>query len=381
MKICDIVLNSVWYDPRVTKQIKEYVKRHELVCIGIKDIRYDRERVSALPCRVELLELDSKYYKSPSVFQKIKREWLKLIRFRDMLIQERPDVIHANDFDVLFPAYLAKKKLNCVLIYDSHEIFVENQRISSRRLLKWLYTRLESFLIRRVDQVVCVSHAAADYLAEKYRIEPPMVVTNCVSECWSDAKDAIADDVLFFDVLNHGQYYAGRGYDIMAHTGRLLEKYPEIRLVVRGYGPMEEQLRGIVDQEGVQNFLFAPPVTVSELIPAARSARVGVAITEPICINFERSVSNKIFEYAAAGLPVIMSDIPEHRYLNDTYRFGIVLPENTPEALAQAILTLYQSPELYQELKSGAYRFSHSLYWEKEFSKLIQVEIECLKKK
>ena len=25
MKVCDVVLNSIWYDPRVRKQIKGYI--------------------------------------------------------------------------------------------------------------------------------------------------------------------------------------------------------------------------------------------------------------------------------------------------------------------------------------------------------------------
>ena len=113
---------------------------------------------------------------------------------------------------------------------------------------------------------------------------------------------------------------------------------------------------------------------MEELIPYASRAYVGLAITEAISINFKLSVSNKIFEYAAAGLPVIMSDIPEHRYLNEKYQFGIILPLNTPEELAKAIERLVSDETFYQVCRNNAMKMSTEVNWESHFSKLLQVE-------
>ena len=118
---------------------------------------------------------------------------------------------------------------------------------------------------------------------------------------------------------------------------------------------------------------------VEELIPLAAGSMVGVAITEPVCLNFKLSVSNKLFEYAAAGLPVIMSDIPEHRYLNEKFQFGLILPDNSPQSLADAVLRLYQNSELYQQLAENSKRMSQELNWENEFARLIRAEREILK--
>ena len=108
---------------------------------------------------------------------------------------------------------------------------------------------------------------------------------------------------------------------------------------------------------------------------------VGVAITESICLNFKLSVSNKLFEYASAGLPVIMSDIPEHRYLNDKYQFGIIIHENTPEAFAEAVIKLYTDKEFYNKCAENAKKLSDEINWENEFSKLIHFEKECCRGK
>ena len=223
--------------------------------------------------------------------------------------------------------------------------------------------------------MICVSHAAADYFAKEYHIEKPMVVTNCslkAEQAFSDEKNE------GFEVLNHGQFYEGRGYDVMVEAAPLLKDYPEIKLALRGFGTMEEALKKRSSELQNDNVIFYPKVLVQELIPMASRSRVGVAITEGICLNFELSVSNKLFEYASAGLPVIMSDIPEHRYLNEKYQFGIVIPDNTPKSFAEAVIKLYTDKEFYETCAENAKLLSDEVNWETEFGRLIEFEKQML---
>lgn len=99
-----------------------------------------------------------------------------------------------------------------------------------------------------------------------------------------------------------------------------------------------------------------------------------MAITEAISLNFELSVSNKLFEYAAAGLPVIMSDIPEHRYLNEKYRFGVILKSNSPQDVANAIRSLHDDKNLYNSCKINARLLAEQVNWETEFGRLVDYE-------
>ena len=147
---------------------------------------------------------------------------------------------------------------------------------------------------------------------------------------------------------------------------------------MRGLGKLEDALHKRVEELDGNNFVFYPKVLVQELIPEASKSKVGVAITEASCLNFKLSVSNKLFEYASAGLPVIMSDIPEHRYLNDKYQFGVIIPENTPEAFAQAVIKLYSDKDFYEKCAQNAKKLSDEVNWENEFGKLIEAERDLL---
>ena len=376
MKICDIVKNSIWYDPRVKKQISSYLDADvELACIGVTDPRYKQEEVDKIPCKVDLVSIDEHYYgKKRTFFTKISRELKTNRGIYKKILECKPDIIHANDLNALIPAYKASKKLKCRLIYDTHEIFLENPWIANNPAVKFVWGFYEKHIIKKVDLVVCVSNAAAEYLQEKYNIEKPTVVTNCIS-----AKNHISEKVEKTEpkqILNHGQFYGGRGYDIMIDAAPLLREFADLQVVLRGFGPMEEELHN--KAKGYDNVYFAPPVKVEELIPMASHAWVGLAITEAISLNFKLSVSNKIFEYAAAGLPVIMSDIPEHRYLNEKYNFGIIIEKDTPEEIAKAVLALYNDKELYEKYAENSKKLSCEVNWDNEFDKLLTLEKNML---
>lgn len=371
MRVCDVVLDSIWYDPRVRKQINTYIENGiELTCVGYKCERYDQEKVALIPCPVKIIEDDPRYAgKQRSFIKKLRREKTRNDRIAEAIINYRPDVIHANDLNALIPSIKAAKKLKCTIIYDSHEICVENIYVGGlyKKYLAWCEKRY----VKKVDRMVCVSNATAEYFKNKYRIEKPMVVTNCSLKSEQYACEEKNDS---FEVLNHGQFYEGRGYDIMVEAIPLLKDYPDVKLAVRGFGKLEERLKKRAQELGGDNFIFYPRVLVQELISSASKSRVGVAITESICLNFELSVSNKLFEYASAGLPVIMSNIPEHRYLNDKFKFGVVISENTPKAFAEAVIKLYEDRGFYNECAQNAKKLSDEINWENEFGKLIEFE-------
>ena len=376
IRICDIVRNSVWFDPRVIKQIHEYDKAgFDLCIVGEEDERYNEEEISRMPGSVTIVPIKSKYKKFKNKFNTVLKEFSLYRGLVDAIVKYRPDIIHANDLDALLAAYLASRKLGCKVIFDSHEIYVDNIGFNSSFVKKILWAIVEKWIIKRVDLVVCVSNAAADFIAEKYGIKKPLVVTNCTRKQPESSVEPTKAGM--FEVLNHGQFYEGRGYDLMVSAGAVTSN-PDIAYVLRGFGKLESELRAEAESKQLTNVIFAPPVKTPELISAARKSHVGVAITLPICLNYKLSVSNKIFEYAAAGLPVIMSDIPEHRYLNEKYNFGIILKENTAECLRDAVTVLYENKELYKQYAANAKRLSEELNWETEFAKLMAAERQMM---
>src|SRR5262249_54974181 len=54
-------------------------------------------------------------------------------------------------------------------------------------------------------------------------------------------------------------------------------------------------------------------------------------------LNFKFSLPNKVFEYLAAGVPLLGADLPEVRRLVDRYRVGLCFDPECPRSIADAI--------------------------------------------
>lgn len=378
MKISIIVSNSLKKDPRVIKQIKVAIRAgHDVQFVGYRDAFFDKEFLDALGCRWDVVDLGEAYLgKLYSIGKKLKRRTEMPKRAQKFVEDFCPDVIHANDFDMLIPAYRAAKRCKAALVYDSHEVFAENIGIAEHKLIKNSIVFLERRLVKKVDRMICVSNAAADYFQKKYNIPRPTVITNCPMRSVLPLKEKAEDA---FEVVYQGLMVAGRGYEEFVCSAKEL---PDgIRLILRGYGTLEPVLRRMIAEERLEDKVrFVEPVEVSELILAASSSHVGIVVTRPVNLNFRLSVSNKVFEYAAAGLPVILSDVPEHRYLNERYHFGVVLDEVTPETIADAVVYLRDNPEQYRQMSENAQKMFGELNWEQESRKLLQIYAQVAEK-
>ena len=90
--------------------------------------------------------------------------------------------------------------------------------------------------------------------------------------------------------------------------------------------------------------LVLPPVP-PELVEAyASSADVGVSPIVPSCLNYRYSLPNKLFQYMAAGIPVVASDFRQVREVVEGSGCGLVVDTTRPEAIARGIRRVLADP-------------------------------------
>lgn len=378
MKISIVVSNSLKKDPRVIKQIKIAIQQgYKVQFVGYNDKFADREFLDGLGIKYDLVDLGDDYLgKLRSPIKKIKRLFLRPRKAIEYICDFKPDIIHANDFDTLGLAMSASKRCKAKVIYDSHEIFAENIGIVENTMLKKYIIWRERHLVKKVDAMISVSNTATAYFEKKYKIKKPTVITNCPMRNTIPLKEKAKDK---FEVVYQGLMVLGRGYEEFVMAAKYIDD--NIRFILRGYGGIENKLKNMIKENNLEGKVrFDEPVEVAQLVSAASSSHVGIVLTRPINLNFELSISNKVFEYAAAGLPVILSDVPEHRYLNKKYNFGIVINEVTPENIAKAVSELYENKEKYKELAQNAKKMADEMVWENEAQKLIEIYEELGKR-
>ncbi|MCO4454233.1 capsular biosynthesis protein [Staphylococcus aureus] len=366
MRILNIVSSNIVQDPRVLKQI-ETIKgvTNDYKIVGMNNSQATNKRLENLDCNYRLLgsKVDPK-----NILSKL----IKRIRFAIGVIREikayKPDVIHANDFDVLLMVYLSNyKKAN--IVYDAHEIYAKNAFINKVPLISKFVESIEKHIVKhRVNAFVTVSHAAKEYYQSKGYKKEANVITN--APILNDSRE-FKEIENFKSIVYQGQIVMDRGYEeFIIASSAFKQNAPSF--IIRGFGPHEKVIKELISYNP-ENIRLDKPVEVKELVDKLAESNVGVVLTKPVSINFEYTVSNKIFECIHAGLPVILSPVKEHIYLNEKYKFGIVLKEVTPLEIEKAVRKLRDNHDLFNHLRKNAIKASKILNWQIESERLVEL--------
>jgi glycosyltransferase involved in cell wall biosynthesis len=104
---------------------------------------------------------------------------------------------------------------------------------------------------------------------------------------------------------------------------------------------LQSELRATAGWERVQPMGW---LTRPEIGTLLGRARVGLVLLHPVD-NYLDAQPNKLFEYMAAGIPVVASDFPGWRRLIEECCCGILVDPLSPVEIADAIAWLLARPE------------------------------------
>jgi glycosyltransferase involved in cell wall biosynthesis len=136
------------------------------------------------------------------------------------------------------------------------------------------------------------------------------------------------------------------------------ELLPDKRIVIilLGDGKDKPDLQHQAIQQGLDNVLFLPPIPKIEMPSAIAAANVCIAILKPLEM-YKTTYPNKVFDYMAAGKPVILAIDGVIREVIEQAEAGIPVTPGDPHALSQAILSLSHHPTIAQTMGDKARQY------------------------
>lgn len=283
------------------------------------------------------------------------------------------DLYHLHEPELLLIAKKLKKREKKV-IFDSHEDtekqIAEKEWIPKpiRKTVSFLYKNYAKSIMNKLDALITVTPSIVEKL-RRYNSNTVMITNYPRIDKLSDATD---------DFISMGKKryicFAGGIFQAWMHDVILdaIMQIDDIRYVLAGYGEEKylEYLRSLAGWEKVDYLGMIPHEQVGKIL---QHAIAGIAINTDIEVRGEGTLGvTKIFEYMAAGIPVICANYRLWKEMVEDNGCGICVNAKSVEEVAKAISYLIDHPEEAAEMgRNGRKAVLEKYNWNIEEKKLM----------
>ncbi|GAB4375177.1 MAG: glycosyltransferase family 4 protein [Acidobacteriota bacterium] len=287
-----------------------------------------------------------------------------------VLRARRPDVVYASStpLTVGVPGWLTATLRRRPFVFELRDLWPESAVVAGvldeRAPATRLASRLARFLYRRAALLVGVTRGICDGLvAAGVPRERVLFVPNGVDDWMVAAGDPPPPAPRErFVVIYCGAHGRWNGLDQVLDAAAILERRgASVAFEFVGDGDERAALEERARREGLRHVRFHGAVPKREAFDRLRAADASIVVTwdHP----FQRMVlANKIFDYLAAGRPVVVGAHGEMADLVREAGAGPVVPPGRPDLLAEAIERLAARPVTERDAlgRAGrAYILSH----------------------
>ena len=341
----------------------------------LTDQRVERHRRALTEAGYDVVVLGRR--EVPTQHQRGWRFYLELnIRLQQKVARQKADIVWANDTDTLLGCWLAARRTKAKLVMDAHELFPEVPEIQHKPVVKWVWRTLERWLMPQCNACLTVCNSIAEHYRQLYGV--PMTVVRNLSECsmypeYSENLDYSDKKMLLYQ----GRVNLGRGVNWAIDA---LEWLDDCRLVVAGDGDLLEQMKAYAaGKPWADRITFLGRTSPDELHRLTPQADVGLVMLEDLGLSYHYALPNRIGDFVAAGVPIVVSDLPEMSAVVKRFSVGEVIDRlhgaddrDQAQALAQAVKKVLARKWTEADFEAAR----RDMDWNKEKQQLIKIANE-----
>ncbi len=272
------------------------------------------------------------------------------------LLGQRADVYYFRD--LLAASWFSRLSQRGAVVVEIHSVSLRHAR------------RYRS-LSRRVARLIAISHGVEDALAacgvaaEKITVAQDAVDLAAFERLPSRAE---ARAKLHLPAPAHLVVYAGnlfpwKGVDTLIEATPDLPEGTEV-VIVGGSPDHLERVRHFVRARAIEHVQLVghrPPTEIPAYLAAADVLVLPTSAREPIGARFTSPL--KLFEYMAAGRPIVASDVPSSREVLTEETVIFVQPDSA-SSLAEGLSRALRDPEFSVKISKKAQEVVKAYTWE-----------------
>lgn len=355
-----------WDDNRVFKESSSLAKQYRVDLCAVGDFSYRRVQgvdVFGLP------DFKKRYWRPVN--------WFRLFRHA---VNAQACVYHFHDPE-LIPLGLILKLFGRKVIYDVHEDYFDAILHKYwlpkpvRRAIAVVFNALEKVCSKFFDAIIFAEIAYNDSFQGTNNLKTnilnyPLLTTHYEPV---DKKNSQCINLIYC-----GGISVIRGAEqIIAALALLVREGISVHLFL--VGPFLPPAYEASIKQQITGYQLQNHVTVTGRIPPSglyhyyRQADIGLALLHPV-ENYLKSQATKLFEYMAAGIPIVASDFPRWQALLQDVGAGLTVNPFDPEEIAAKIKRLINDPQLRLYMgRNGKRAYIERFNWHSEEIKLLSL--------
>jgi len=285
-------------------------------------------------------------------------------------------IYHLHDPELIPVGHWLRLFTGAKIVYDCREDYINYIKIrpglrkKERLILVTIMKVLEWSAAKFFDAIVTADQGTA---ANYQKLRAPMITTLYnfprldrfpKIKCVDDNNGKIYDLVYFGSISS---YYLNVAFGIASEIKKRGRKATWLY-----FGNIEELdwARSEIGKRGLEDFFtFEGYIQHDQVAAKLRTCKIGI-VHLPDLPKFRNNISQKLFEFMAMGMPVVLSDLPGNRqFVKKSY--AILVPPDDYKTYADAIIYLLDNHLQRKQMGfAGRQHIEREYNWEKEFPKL-----------
>jgi glycosyltransferase involved in cell wall biosynthesis len=341
--------------PPVLSAIDELALNSERIDVITRNMLVSKWRY---PSNVKMNYMNDKNYIGFGI-EKIPM-WLKLYHFfkfifqiRKMMKTKNSKLLIVHDVIPLFAAFLLRKQLkkqSIKLWYHNHD--VTDMSKAGKYSLMGIAAKFESKAFKHIDIFTLPSQERLQYFPIDTLEHSPIILPNYPLKRFYEKSEKlkISSTIPVIRMVFQGSIGAGHGLEelIGVLKTQINDKQLELHLVGKVRESYLKEMEDLVAQHGVGDYFYYHGMKAFAELPVFLSQfDVGLAIHKPYNVTYATggTASNKIYEYAACGFPVILFDNAHYRDYLENYKWTY-FTDLSKDSLIDTITTIDDSYDL-----------------------------------
>ena len=357
---------------------------------------YDKESKTLLKCGYEV------HNSSPNITSQLTKDGIYLHGFpqgtgiiqrikslsalRKVIEEVHPDSMTCHEPDALFVAYnyykAEKRKRRIRLYFDCHEAYehwfdnATKYNVLNKCAGKILMTMINQ-TVARIDGVTSVNNTMTQRF-KKYNSNSYFLPSVLKTDSNVDYESNHSSDLVYM-----GNFGASKQVEMFTGAAKILkEKGIKIKIAIIGGTKEEERneesFENIVERENLQEYFdikgwMPREKAFSEL----KQYGVGIMRFDSYTMPGNYAMPNKLFEYMSFGLAILSCDLNiEIKHIIEEHNCGILIENETAEALANAMIYIKDHPDAIESMKQNSYMATAEEYNWQSYEKLLKHMVE-----